>query len=102
MSTPVKYSSSSPYYNTRTYGAFLDVCKHRAIPYDPSDIVYRIDHTYNHRPDLLANDLYGSSELWWVFAVRNPNTIQDPIFDFATGTIIYIPKKSAINTSLGL
>jgi len=31
--------------------------------------------------------------LWWVFALRNPNVIEDPIFDMLTGTTIYIPKK---------
>jgi hypothetical protein len=34
--------------------------------------------------------------------VRNPNVIQDPIFDFTTGTVIYIPKKTTIINALGL
>ena len=96
------YSKSSPYYDTDTYGIFLDVTKFRNIPYDTSDIVYEIDLSYNYRPDLLAYDLYGNSELWWVFAMRNPNTIKDPVFDFKSGTIIYIPKKGAVTTALGL
>jgi prophage DNA circulation protein len=51
---------------------------------------------------LLAYDLYGDSALWWVFAMRNPNTIQDPVFDFLPGTTIFIPKKETIVAALGL
>lgn len=98
----ITYSKASPYYNTDTYGVFLDVTKFRDIPYDPSDIVYEIDLTYSNRPDLLAYDLYGNTELWWVFAMRNPNTIKDPVFDFKAGTIIYVPKKGTVTTALGL
>lgn len=97
-----KYSKSSPYYLTDTHGIFLDVTKFRDIPHDPSDIVYQIDAIYENRPDLLAFDLYGTVELWWVFSMRNPNTIKDPVFDFRAGSIIYVPKKSTIVTALGL
>lgn len=98
----VKYSKTSPYYNTERYGFFLDVMQHRDIPKDPGDVVYRIDNIYGGRPDLLANDLYGDSSLWWVFAMRNPNTIQDPVFDFKAGATIYIPKKDTVLAALGL
>mgnify|MGYP006268124041 CR=1 FL=1 len=101
MSTTVTYSKSSPYYNSDTWGVFLDVIKWRNIPADPSDIEYQIDLIYNGRPDLLSYDLYGIPDLWWVFAVRNPEVIQDPIFDFSAGTIIFIPKKSTLQTALG-
>jgi hypothetical protein len=40
--------------------------------------------------------------LWWVFAVRNPNVIKDPIFDFFPGQTIYIPNKNTLTTYLGL
>jgi len=53
------------------------------------------------RPDLLAADLYGDANLWWVFAVRNPNIIQDPVFDFTAGTIIYVPSMVTLTTALG-
>jgi hypothetical protein len=54
------------------------------------------------RPDLLASDLYGYPELWWVFIQRNMDVIQDPIFDFVPGTQIFIPKGSSLLTMLGL
>ena len=90
------YSPNSPYYLTKNYGNFLDVLTIREIPAHSSDTYYEIDHVYNFRPDLLAGDLYDDSGLWWVFAVRNANTIKDPIFDFATGAKIYIPLKTTL------
>ena len=98
----VNYSKTSPYANTETFAFFLDVANISAIPFDPSDIQYKIDNIYQHRPDLLAYDLYGDSGLWWVFSVRNPNTLQDPIYDFLAGATIYIPKKDTLTAALGL
>lgn len=98
----VTYKKSSPYYTSEVYGFFLDVMQHRDIPGEPDDVVYRIDNIYSLRPDLLANDLYGDSSLWWVFANRNPNTLIDPLFDFVAGKVIYIPKKENVLTALGL
>ena len=97
-----QYSKASPYANTETYGFFLDVTTFRDIPAIASDVVYQIAATYKYRPDLLAYDLYGDSALWWVFAMRNPNTIQDPVFDFLPGTTIFVPKKETITIALGL
>jgi hypothetical protein len=98
----VMYSKTSPYAKTQSYGFFLDVANIQEIPADPTDVQYRIDAIYKHRPDLLSYDLYGTTSLWWVFAVRNPNTLQDPTFDFVPGTIIFIPKKENLTTALGL
>lgn len=96
------YSKSSPYFNTGSFGRFLDVLEYRSIPKNTDDVEYRIDAVYKHRPDLLAHDLYGDPSLWWVFAARNPNIIEDPIFDFTPGTVIYIPTQEALTSSLGL
>jgi len=96
------YSRHSPYFNTELFGTFLDVASLPAIPYDSTDVVYQIDAIYKHRPDLLAYDLYGSSTFWWVFAVRNPNTLKDPVFDFLPGASIYIPKKATLTAALGI
>lgn len=96
-----KYSSLSPYAATGTYGFFLDILEFKDIPKNSSDVVYQIGEVYRYRPDLLAYDLYGDTALWWVFAVRNPNTIEDPVFDFVPGTTIFIPKKEVIQVALG-
>lgn len=98
----ITYKKTSPYYATERFGFFLDVATMRDIPLDPSDVVYRIDAIYSNRPDLLAFDLYGDASLWWVFAMRNPNTIQDPVFDFIAGTTIYVPKKDVVTAALGI
>lgn len=96
------YAHTSPYYGTQTWGKFLDVWSKKTISSDVTDVVYQIDVIYNNRPDLLANDLYQDSNLWWVFAVRNPDVIKDPIFDFKSGNIIYVPTKAVLQKSLGL
>lgn len=97
-----QYSKYSPYYNTKTFGQFLDVLEYRTITKNSLDIKYTIDAVYRYRPDLLAADLYGTSALWWVFAARNPNVIKDPIFDFFPGQVIYIPSKENLITELGI
>lgn len=96
------YSKSSPYYSTGKFGNFLDVLNYRAFPKSPDDVQYEIDLMYQYRPDLLAYDLYGDAALWWVFMSRNPNVIVDPIFDFKTGRVIYIPNKQTLISSLGI
>ena len=96
------YSKSSPYAATETYGQFLDIMQSRKITRRDDDVIYEIDSVYKFRPDMLAFDLYGDAGLWWVFAVRNPNVIKDPIFDFYPGVAIYIPKKTTLTADLGL
>lgn len=96
------YSKSSPYLSTSKFGNFLDVMVPRTFPPGKDDVVFTIDKTYQYRPDLLAYDLYGDAGLWWVFQVRNPNVITDPVGDFVPGVTIRIPKKTTLTASLGL
>jgi hypothetical protein len=98
----MSYSQTSPYYTTPTFNnEFLDVMVNRPIPLNGSDTYWEITATYNMRPDLLAYDLYADSRLWWVFAQRNSNRLKDPIFDFVTGTGIYIPQLPTLREALG-
>jgi len=97
-----EYSKLSPYYTTEKFGRFLDILNYRTIDKDPLDTQFTINSIYQYRPDLLSNDLYGTSGLWWVFAARNPNIINDPIFDFYAGQIIYIPNKTQLLAALGV
>lgn len=96
-----QYSKTSPYYKTSINADFMDVWSPRTFPRLADDVLFRINATYRHRPDLLAHDLYGDAGYWWVFAVRNPDVIKDPIFDFIPGVQIYLPKKTTITSSLG-
>lgn len=96
------YSRNSPYFSTSKYGTFLDVLQKRSIPFNQDDTLYTIEKAYQYRPDLLAYDLYGDAGLWWVFQMRNPNVITDPLGDFIPGVSIRIPKKATIDAALGL
>jgi hypothetical protein len=96
------YSPLSPYYTTSQSFGYLDIINFRPIPAATDDILFTIVKTYENRPDLLAYDLYQTVQLWWVFAMRNPSVIQDPVFDMKAGVQIFLPKLSAIKTTLGI
>jgi len=100
----VIYTQTSPYYQTllASNGNYLDTWQPPTVPASPSDSSIVINQTYNLRPDLLAHDLYGDSRLWWVFAMRNPNSLRDPFGDFVTGTRIYLPDAASLQSALGL
>jgi hypothetical protein len=97
-----KYSSTSPYYSTSNSNGYLDVINFRDIAATTDDVLFEVTSNYNNRPDLLAYDLYGDVNLWWVFAVRNKSIIKDPTFDLVTGVKIYLPTLENINASIGL
>jgi len=102
MANTVTYAVSSAYYATPMFNEiYLGPMVNRAIPRLGDDIYFTINQTYNLRPDLLANDLYQNSNLWWVFAQRNPNTLVDPLSDFREGVKIYLPKLSTLREVLG-
>jgi hypothetical protein len=95
------YGPTSPYYLTQYTQYYLDVMVNRPIPAETDDTAFVINTTYQYRPDMLAYDLYGNSQLWWVFYQRNPNTLQTAPVDFAVGTLIYIPKITTLKSALG-
>lgn len=95
------YDSTSPYFNTKYSQFYLDVMVNRAIPKEVDDQLFKINQTYQYRPDLLAFDLYEQATLWWVFYQRNPNTLIAPPWDFEAGKIIYLPKITTLRSSLG-
>lgn len=96
------YSKSSPWYYTTQNQIYLEELRIRPIPAEPDDVDYVIQNRYQHRPDLLAYDLYGNAQLWWVFSQRNMNIIKDPIYDMEPGVIIKLPKKSNLEKYLGV
>jgi hypothetical protein len=99
----VTYKSTSPYYKTAYLeGKFLDIMNYRAIPAQANDKQLTISATYQYRPDLLSFDLYKRSDYWWVFMVRNPDLMIDPIWDFTIGKTIYIPNEATLKSYLGL
>lgn len=99
--TTVQYDRTSPYYNTSVVDNRLNIAQLPIIPKLLDDVLVTINATYEYRPDLLSYDLYKTSGYWWVFAARNPNVIEDPIFDFKSGIRIYIPKQTTIESIVG-
>jgi hypothetical protein len=94
---------SSPWFKTSVVNdEYLDVLSIRTIPSSNDDKLYTIQEQYTHRPDLLAYDLYDDFRLWWIFAQRNMDIIQDPIYDFEAGVQIYLPLAANVNRYLGL
>ena len=92
------YSKSSPYYKTQEVNGHLDILSLRDIPLASDDVLFEITQTYSLRPDLLAYDLYNDSRLWWVFAVRNKDIIQDSTYDLVAGQRIYIPSLANLQS----
>ena len=96
------YTKTSPYFTTEQTNGYLDVMSARDIPSQTDDILFTVTTQYEHRPDLLAYDLYGDVNLWWVFAVRNKSIIKDPVDALNSGLKIHLPKLSTIKTALGI
>jgi len=97
------YTSTSPWHKTNIVrGQYLDVLTIRPVPAESDDVLYTIEVQYTHRPDLLAYDMYGDKNLWWVFAQRNMNIIKDPIYDIEAGVEIYVPKGEKLQRVLGI
>jgi hypothetical protein len=97
-----QYSNTSPWYTTPVKNNYLDILSIRPVSAEVDDFLYTIEPQYAYRPDLLSYDLYGTTQLWWVFMQRNLDVLQDPILDFSPGTQIYICKNSSLTTALGL
>ena len=95
------YDATSPYFTTEYSQFFLDVMQNRPIPKENDDLLFKINLTYQYRPDMLAYDMYDNAGLWWVFYQRNPNTLTAPPLDFKADTMIYLPKMSVLREVLG-
>ena len=76
---------------------YLGVNNLPRVPKTFSDQLYVIESAYNERPDLLAYQLYNNSQLWWLFAARNPDILKDPIRDFKQGTKIILPAEQFVD-----
>ena len=98
------YPASSPYASTYIVdNKYLGIMDYTPIPMNPSDVYYTLTEVYQFRPDLLAYDLYGDANLWWVFASRNPNVLgPDPYFNFTAGLQLYIPTIDTLRLVLGI
>lgn len=98
-----KYKKTSPWNTTPILkNGYLGYFNIRPVPAADDDVLYEVEAAYNHRPDLLSYDVYGTTKLWWVFAQRNMDLIKDPIYDLVPGIQIYLPKGPALRRLLGI
>lgn len=83
------YTPASPFGLTPVVNSFMAYYIHRSIdPQDDDAEIVMDNQTYVNRPDLLAQDLYGDPDLWWVFGVRNG--WKDPVYDLKYGITMHL------------
>lgn len=102
--TSQSYNSTSLYATTEQLSAYgidyLDFWNPPPILIRANDTLITLAAKYDKRPDLLSFDYYQTPEYWWVFMIRNPNIISDPIWDFRTGIEIFVPAKDTLPRSI--
>ena len=87
------FKDTSQYLNTPIVNWYLDLWVPRTVPVNEFDKIIAIPAAFDQRPDLMSQQEYGTPRLWWVFCMRNPDLIIDPIQDFVSGLEIYIPQN---------
>ena len=92
----------SPYFSTKKKLWYTDKLILRNITSDITDYEYIIPDIYNKNPGKASFEIYGTSELKWIFLITNrklfPNN--DLINDFTSGKRLIIPTKSRLLTML--
>ena len=84
---------ASQYSQTPIKDWYLDLWVPRTVPKHDYDKIIIIPPEFDQRPDLLSQQEYGTPRLWWVFCLRNPDLMQDPINDFVAGLEIFVPNN---------
>lgn len=90
-------SGTSPYYFTPIRDFYLDLWVPRLFSPTADDEIYQVPSRFDQRPDLAAAELFGTPRLWWIFSVRNPDQLVDPIGDFRSGLEISLPNPTQIS-----
>ena len=62
------------------------------------DIPFTLIRKYDRRPDILALDMYGKSNLMWF--ILQYNNISDVNVEFVAGAVIMLPTKGRLTTEL--
>lgn len=92
-------SWKSPYSSTPTKGRYMLYYEHNRISPHVDDRTYKVVAQWVHRPDLMALDLYGDSDLWFVFGIRN--ALRDPCYDLVEGREIVVPTIEHVLRTIG-
>ena len=91
-----QYNNKSFYSQTNVRDFYLDLWTDPDLPSLTSDEQMAIPPKFDKRPDLMAYDLYGDPNYWWIFAVRNKDILIDTVEDFTAGTVIAIVPKDSL------
>ena len=68
----------------------------------PGDPLYEENINMKGDPNCFwPNELYGTVRLWWLFALRNPDILVDPIEDFKAGVTIFLPSGESVQRMMG-
>ena len=101
MAQQSAYRSDSFYASTQTIDFYLDIWDSNVSLSTEGDTEIEIKTKYNLRPDLMAFDMFGSPNYWWVFALKNKDKLIDPVEDFKAGIIITVPSQNGIRSLIG-
>jgi len=96
-----KYKPDSFYAKTNSIDFYLDIWENTVNVSTKGDTSIEIHTKYNLRPDLMAYDMYGSPNYWWVFALKNKDKLIDPVEDFKAGLTIVVPAKHGLRSLIG-
>jgi hypothetical protein len=78
---------------------FLVLRKSLKLEEDSTDTFIIVTQQYEKRPDLVSNDAYGTTDLWW--AIYEFNNIRDPLFELKSGQILRIPALDRVLEAIG-
>lgn len=89
----INYKDNSNYSNTNINRKYLEtyVPKLTRESLSQDTRTMKVESKYERRPDLLAYDLFGNANLWWVIAHYNREVLKDPLNDFIAGIEIEVP-----------
>lgn len=83
----------TPVYNLGADTVVFGLMQPSVVP-DNTDELWVVPPAGVPRLDLLANDFYGTPQLWWVLA--SVNNMLDPLVGVPAGTGIRVPTKTRL------
>ncbi len=83
-----RYRSQTPIYYGENRILTFDLYKRQKYIPNGQERIMLITKGTEYRPDLVAWDIYGASELWW--KILEANNIKD-VYDFKAGKTIILP-----------
>ena len=96
----VELSKDSMFSNTPVYQVGQDIVfglRQPVISNSSDDVQVTVTQTMSGRLDKIANQLYGSSDLWWIIA--DSNNMLDPFVETVTGAKLRVPPSSTVKNA---